>query len=59
MKITQLDSPSLYGRTIYGKNGYPDSNNNKIVAENLPTKVVFTTYRNISNESYYFEGENY
>ena len=58
MKITQLDSPSLYGRTIYGKNSYPDTSNNNIVVENLPTKVVFTTYRNISNESYYFEGEN-
>lgn len=58
MKITQLDTPSLYGKTIYGKNGYPDLSNNNLVLENLPVKVVFTTYRNISNESYYFEGEN-
>ncbi len=58
MKITQLDSPSLFGKSVYGKNGYPTVGNNKIVTEGLPERVLYTTYRNISNESYYFEGEN-
>lgn len=58
MKIQQLDSPSIYGKTIYGKNGYPSYENNLSVSENLPEKIIFCTYRNISNESYYFESEN-
>lgn len=58
MIVKQLDAPSLYGKSVYGKNSYPSISNNKTVLDNLPEKVVFCTYRNFSNESYYFELEN-